>query len=245
VVSKFLTQYFTRYVDYGFTANLEDELDEISRGEKEWIPLLEGFWDPFKSQVDTIQETVKRKDVTQETIDEKCPECAKPLSIRLGKRDKFIGCTGYPECSYTRAVEENSEDASHDAEVVEGRECPDCGGPLKIKHGRYGKFIGCGNYPKCKFIESLNKPAETGVECPECKQGAIVKRQSRRGRIFFSCNRYPECKYAIWNEPINKQCPKCAWPILTIKVTKKRGTEQVCPRQTCGFVEQVEPPEPK
>lgn len=240
IVSRFLTQYFTRYVDYGFTAQLEDELDEVSRGEKEWVPLLEQFWDPFKHQVDNILETVKRKDVTQELIDEKCPECGKPLSIRLGKRDRFIGCTGYPDCSYTRAVEEKPEDATQDAEVVEGRQCPDCGGDLKIKHGRFGKFIGCGNYPKCKHIESLNKPLDTGVECPECKQGKIVKRQSRRGRIFFSCSRYPDCKYAIWNEPIAEPCPKCAWPILTVKKTKKRGTELVCPRQTCGFVKQVE-----
>lgn len=240
VVNKFLTQYFTTYVDYNFTAKLEDELDEVSRGEKEWVPLLEAFWDPFKNQVDNILETVKRKDVTQELIDEKCPDCGKPLSIRLGKRDRFIGCTGYPDCSYTRAMEEQPGEASQDAELVEGRECPDCGGPLKIKHGRFGKFIGCGNYPKCKHIESLNKPADTGVECPECKQGKIVKRQSRKGRVFFSCNRYPDCKYAIWNEPIAQACPKCAWPILTVKKTKKRGTELVCPRQTCGYVKQVE-----
>ena len=245
VVNRFLTQYFTRYVDYGFTAGLEDELDEVSRGEKEWVPLLKEFWDPFKGRVDTILDTVKRADVTQELLDEKCPECGKPLSIRLGKRDRFIGCTGYPDCSYTRAVAEQPGAPSQDAELVEGRKCPDCGGDLKIKHGRYGKFIGCGNYPKCKHIESLNKPADTGVECPECRQGKIVKRQSRKGRVFFSCSRYPDCKYAIWNEPINQACPKCAWPILTVKKTKKRGTELVCPRQTCGYVEQVPDEEPK
>lgn len=240
VVSRFLTQYFATYVDYDFTANLEDELDEISRGEKEWVPLLAGFWDPFKQLIDNIAETVKRKDVTQELLDEKCPECDKPLSVRLGKRDRFIGCTGYPDCSYTRAMKENAEDASHDAEIIEGRDCPDCGGQLKMKHGKYGKFIGCGNYPKCKHIESLNKPIETGVECPECKQGKMVKRQSRRGKVFFSCQRYPDCKYAVWNEPIAEPCPKCAWPMLTVKVTKRRGMEHVCPRQTCGFVKSVE-----
>lgn len=240
VVNKFLTQYFTRYVDYGFTAQLEDELDEVSRGEKEWVPLLEEFWDPFKNQVDTINDTVKRADVTQELIDENCPDCGKPLSIRLGKRDRFIGCTGFPDCSYTRSVKEQAHEASEDAELVVDRICPDCGGPLKIKHGRYGKFIGCGNYPKCKHIESLNKPQDTGVECPECNKGKMVKRQSRRGRVFFSCDRYPDCKYAVWNEPVNHACPKCAWPMLTIKKTKKRGTELVCPRQTCGHVEAVE-----
>lgn len=240
IVNKFLTQYFTRYVDYDFTAKLEDELDDISRGEKEWIPLLEGFWDPFKWQVDNIQETVKKKDVTQELIDENCPLCGKPLSIRLGKRDRFIGCTGYPDCTYTRAMVEQPEEAKQDAELIEGKTCPECGGMLKIKHGRFGKFIGCGNYPKCKHIESLNKPTDTGVECPECKQGKMVKRQSRKGRIFFSCSRYPDCKYAVWNEPIDRSCPKCAWPMLTIKKTKKRGLEELCPRQTCGYIKQIE-----
>lgn len=243
VVNSFLTQYFTNYVDYGFTASLEDELDEVSRGEKEWVPLLETFWQPFINKVDNIAETVQRKDVTQEKLDENCPECGKQLSIRLGKRDRFIGCTGYPDCSYTRALKENKEEAQQDAEIVEGRKCDDCGGDLKIKHGRYGKFIGCGNYPKCKHIESLNKPQDTGVDCPECHKGHMVKRQSRRGRVFFSCNRYPDCKYAVWNEPIDKPCPKCAWPMLTVKITKKRGTEHVCPRQTCGSVEQVEGPD--
>lgn len=240
IVNRFLTQYFTTYVDYDFTARLEDELDEVSLGEKEWVPLLEEFWDPFKQRVDNIAESVKRQDVTTEIIDEKCPECGKPLSIRLGKRDRFIGCTGYPDCSYTRAVEEKADEAAAAADLVEGRTCPDCGGALKIKHGRYGKFIGCSSYPKCKHIESLNKPTDTGVECPECKQGKMVKRQSRRGRIFYSCQRYPDCKYAVWNEPVNETCPSCAWPMLTLKKTKKRGTELICPRQTCGFTKSVE-----
>lgn len=235
VVTHFLMQYFTQYVDYGFTANLEDELDAISRGEKEWVPLLEHFWGPFKHQVDEITETVKRKDVTQEAIDEKCPECEKPLTSRLGKRDRFIGCTGYPECKYTRSIEGEHGEAEP-LPVVEGRICPQCSSGLQIKTGRYGKFIGCSGYPTCKFIESLQKPADTGVECPECRQGTILKRKSRKGKIFFSCSRYPDCTYALWNEPVAKPCPKCAWPLLTIKVTKKRGTELVCPRQTCGYV---------
>ncbi len=236
IVNKFLTQYFTQYVDYAFTAQLEDELDAVSRGEKEWVPLLEIFWGNFKPLVDEIGETVSRKDVTHEAMDEMCPDCGKPLSIRLGRYNRFIGCTAYPECKYTRSIENEGDTPAEPLPVIEGRVCPQCNSPLVIKNGRYGKFIGCSNYPTCRFIESLQKPADTGVDCPECNQGKMLKRKSRKGKIFFSCARYPDCKYATWNEPVAKPCPKCAWPILTIKVTKKRGTELVCPRQTCGYV---------
>jgi len=242
IVNQFLTKYFTQYVDYSFTANLEDELDEIARGEKEWIPLLEHFWSPFKHLVDEIMETVQRKDVTQEAIDEKCPQCGLPLSIRLGKHSRFIGCTGYPECNYTRSVDEDAESASK-PELVEGRTCPKCESPLQIKVGRYGKFIGCTNYPNCKHLESLIKPLDTGVDCPECNQGKMLQRKSRYGKIFYSCARYPDCKYALWNEPIAKPCPTCAWPLLMIKTTKRRGTELVCPHTPCDFTLPYEKPE--
>lgn len=236
IVNRFLTQHFTRYVDYDFTAKLEDELDEISRGEKEWVPLMKEFWKPFKHQVDDVLENVSRKEVTQEALDEKCPECGKPLSIRLGRYNRFIGCTAYPDCKYTRSLDENKAEGEQ-PELVEGRSCPECAGPLQLRTGRYGKFIGCSSYPNCKYIESLNKPLDTGVQCPECHQGNMLKRKSRMGKIFYSCARYPDCKYAVWNEPVDKACPSCKWPMLTIKVTKKKGTELVCPQKSCGHSE--------
>ncbi|MGD8828045.1 MAG: type I DNA topoisomerase, partial [Gammaproteobacteria bacterium] len=235
VVNKFLTQHFTRYVDYDFTAELENELDEVSRGEKDWVPLLRNFWQPFKHLVDEKEEKVSRAEVTQEQLDENCPKCGKQLTIRLGRRGKFIGCTGYPECDYTRNVDEDAAQA--EPEVVEGRTCPDCGSDLIIRSGRYGKFIGCSAYPKCRHIEPLEKPKDTGIQCPECKQGSMLKRKSRYGKIFYSCSRYPDCKYAVWNEPMNGPCPDCGWPILTIKTTKRRGTEKVCPQKECKFAE--------
>lgn len=235
VVNKFLTEHFTQYVDYDFTARLEDELDAVSRGEKEWVPLLGEFWQPFKSLVDQKEENVSRKDVTSEELDEACPKCGKPLSIRLGRRGRFIGCTGYPDCDYTRNLDESAADAPQEPEKVEGRQCPDCGSDLIIRRGRYGKFIGCSNYPKCKHIEPLEKPKDTGVECPECHEGKLLQRKSRYGKIFYSCERYPKCKYAVWNPPLTEPCPKCNWPILTVKTTKRRGTEKVCPQKECGY----------
>ena len=236
VVSKFLTEHFTQYVDYDFTAKMEDELDAVSRGEKEWVPMMHEFWGPFKKLVDHKEENVSRKDVTTEKMDENCPKCGKPLSIRLGRRGRFIGCTGYPDCDYTRNLDETAEQAAQ-PEKIEGRQCPQCNSDLIIRRGRYGKFIGCSGYPNCKFIEPLEKPQDMGVECPECHQGTFLKRKSRYGKIFYSCSRYPDCKYATWNPPLAQACPKCAWPILTIKTTKRKGTERVCPRKECGFAE--------
>jgi len=238
VVNKFLTQHFTKYVDYDFTAHLEDELDEISRGEKNWVPVMHEFWAPFVELVKDKEVSVSRKDVTQEEIDEKCPKCGAPLAIRLGRRGRFIGCTAYPECDYTRNVGEDKEQA--EPEVVEGRKCPDCGSDLIIRTGRYGKFIGCSGYPNCKYIEPLEKPADTGVQCPQCKQGSMLKRRARSGKIFYSCSRYPDCDYAVWNEPINEPCPDCGWPMLTVKTTKRKGTEKVCPQKDCNYSEPLE-----
>ncbi len=239
VVNKFLTEHFTTYVDYDFTARLEDELDAVSRGEKEWIPLMNEFWGPFKALVDDKEQSVSRKDVTQEALDEACPKCGKQLTKRLGRRGSFIGCSGYPECDYTRNIDDG-EAGPAQPEVVEGRTCPTCDSPLIIRQGRYGKFIGCSAYPKCKYIEPLEKPADTGVTCPECKQGSMLGRKSRYGKLFYSCSRYPDCKYAVWNAPVNEPCPACGWPIMTLKTTKRKGTEKVCPQKECGHSIPVE-----
>jgi len=235
IVNKFLTEHFTKYVDYGFTANLEDDLDAVARGEKDWVPLMNDFWQPFTKLITEKDESVQRKDVTQESIDENCPECGSPLSIRLGRNGRFIGCTNYPACSYTRNLGDNNEAAAIEPEVVEGRVCPKCSSPLVIKTGRYGKFIGCSAYPKCKHIESLEKPQDTGVACPKCNKGMILKRKSRNGKIFYSCSEYPKCDYALWDAPINESCPDCNWPVLTLKTTKRRGTEKVCPQKDCKY----------
>ncbi|MBM4207143.1 MAG: type I DNA topoisomerase [Gammaproteobacteria bacterium] len=234
IVNKFLTEHFTKYVDYDFTANLEDELDAVSRGEEDWIPLMGKFWQPFNTLIHEKEEQVQRKDVTQEALDEKCPQCGSPLSIRLGRNGRFVGCTNYPECSYTRNLNEEAA-KTNEPEIVEVRVCPSCASPLVIKAGKYGKFIGCSGYPKCKHIEPLEKPMDTGVHCPECHSGTILKRKSRNNKVFYSCSSYPKCSYALWNAPINESCPSCNWPILTLKETKNRGVEKVCPQKDCKY----------
>ena len=248
IVNKFLTEHFAQYVDYHFTAKLEDQLDEIAGGKRQWIPVMDKFWKGFHKQVEE-KEGIERAKITTEELDETCPKCGNhKLQIKFGKRGRFIACSGYPDCDYTRNMGETAEDAAKEAEeptIVEGRSCPKCEGQLVYKKGRYGKFIGCANYPKCKHIEPLEPPKDTGVECPQCKKGKLIERKSRYGKLFYSCNTYPDCNYATWNPPIAETCPKCQWPVLTIKTTKRWGVEKVCSQKECGWKEQIEPPAPK
>jgi DNA topoisomerase-1 len=238
IVNRFLTQYFTQYVDYDFTAHLENELDGIASGKTNRLHVLKEFWNPFIHQIKEIGEQVSRADATQEKIDEKCPKCGAPLVIRLSKRGaRFIGCTNYPECTYTSALD--AEANENDATQID-RKCPKCQSALILKHGPYGKFIGCSSYPECKYLEKLEQEESTHIKCPVCHKGELLKRISRRKKkTFYACSTYPKCNYALWYEPIDKPCPKCQWPILMMKVTKKLGAQEVCPQKNCDYVKSV------
>ncbi len=240
IVSKFLTDYFGDIVDTNFTADIENKLDAVARGERDWKPLLHDFWEPFKERVDHTQENVKRSDVTHEATDEVCPECGKPMAIKLGKYGKFLACTGYPECKVAKPLNGDAEPAP----VEESDEkCEKCQSPMVIKTGRYGKFLACSAYPKCKNIQPLEKPKDTGIQCPTCKKGTFLEKKSRRGKIFYSCSQYPKCKHALWNKPLDKACPECGAPFVTEKITKRNGTEHVCASETCSWKEQIQAPD--
>ncbi|MDX8395069.1 MAG: type I DNA topoisomerase [Mariprofundaceae bacterium] len=232
VVSKYLTDKFENIVAAGFTADIEDKLDAVARGEREWKPLLHEFWPPFKLRVD---EAMAAGRPVEET-DEKCPECGKNMAIKLGKYGKFLACTGYPECKVAKPLngEEQAEPELSD------QKCDKCGEPMAIKHGRFGKFLGCSAYPECKNIPPLEKPKDTEIPCPDCGKGTFLETKSRRGKIFYSCSQYPKCKRALWNKPIAKPCPDCGAPFVTEKTTKRNGTEHVCATEGCRWKEQAE-----
>lgn len=223
VVNKFLTLYFTNYIDHQFTSRMEDGLDDISRGEQDREKLLTEFWTDLDKQVKTIGSEVKRSDVAHEEMDEKCPECSATLLLKLGRHGKFVGCSVYPECNYTRPLnEENAPEA-----IPVDRDCPKCSSPLVKKQSASGAFIGCSKYPECKHTEPLPENI-TDVTCPKCNHEKLIKRRSRRGKVFFGCPGYPKCKYATWNPPLSKSCPGCKWPIMTEKLLKK-GRVVECP----------------
>ena len=237
VVNDLLTSHFARYVDYNFTAGLEEELDQVSRGEKQWKPLLKEFWEPFSTLLKQKEGEVSKSDLTTEATDEACPECGKPLVVKLGKRGKFIACSGFTEgCKYTRNIE--SEKGGEPAEpVLSDEKCEKCGQPMLIKDGRYGKYLACSGYPACKNIQPLVKPRGTGVVCPECKEGELTEKKSRYGKMFYSCNRYPQCKFALWDLPVERKCPTCGFPLLVKKISKREGEYLKCPKEGCDFKE--------
>jgi DNA topoisomerase-1 len=241
VVNDLLVKHFTRYVDYDFTAGMEEDLDAISRGEKKWRPVLGEFWEPFISLLKQKEKEVSKEDVTTEKTDRDCPECGKPLVIKLGRSGRFLACSGFPECRHTEPL---SGEEQEEPEVSEEK-CDKCGAPMLIKMGRYGKFLACSAYPECKNIQPLVKPTALGITCPECKEGELMEKKSRYGKIFYSCNRYPQCKYALWDQPIDEPCPKCGYPVIVEKVTKRFGTYRRCPTENCDYKLVLVEPEKK
>jgi DNA topoisomerase-1 len=233
VVNDLLVKHFTHYVDYNFTASLEEELDQVSRGEKKWKPLLSEFWEPFHTLLKQKEGEVTKSDVTTEATDEICPQCEKPLVVKLGKFGRFFACSGYPECKFIRSMDKENKEAEEP--VYSEEKCGLCGSPMLIKDGRYGKYLACSSYPSCKNIQPLVKPKGTGVSCPECGQGELMEKKSRYGKLFYSCNRYPQCKFALWDRPVEKPCPKCGFPVLVEKVYKKQGTFLKCPKEGCDY----------
>jgi DNA topoisomerase-1 len=236
VVSDLLVAHFSQYVDYNFTAGLEEELDQVSRGEIQWKPLLKNFWEPFAALLKQKDSEVQKSDLTTEATDEKCPECGQPLVVKLGKRGKFIACSGFKEgCKYTRNVEQEGVEVAEP--VLSDEKCDKCGAAMLIKDGRYGKYLACSAYPACKNIQPLIKPKSTGVICPECKEGELTEKKSRYGKMFYSCNRYPQCKFALWDLPVERPCPKCGFPLLVKKISKREGEYLKCPKEGCDFKE--------
>ncbi len=211
---RILIKMFPHIFKVDFTARMEELLDSVAKGTETYTGALKQLSLPLESSLQmAMKNTDNFRNELQEETGETCPECGAPIIIRWGRYGKFKACTSFPGCRYSSPVEEDN------SSEFEGRKCPECGGSLLQKTGRYGKYLSCGNHPKCRHTE----PVPTGVSCPApgCS-GELVEKKSRRGRLFYACNRYPECKYAVWNRPIDRACPRCGFPIL-IEKNKKKG----------------------
>jgi DNA topoisomerase-1 len=226
LVNDLLVVNFPDIFDIEFTAQMEENLDHIEEGEKDWVETLKEFYVPFEKDLEMAK--VSMRDVKRELIptDAVCERCGSKMVKRWGKRGYFLACSSYPECRYTREVEGNGEN-----QVETDAKCEKCGNPMVIKNGKFGRFLACSNYPTCKFTRSL----DTGVKCPEegCG-GLIVERRSRKGRTFYGCANYPNCTYALWDKPVPEKCPQCGFPFMVEKVGKG-GVTKRCPKKECGI----------
>ena len=191
IVSDLLSNHFPFIVDFKFTANMEEDLDKIAKGEREWKNVVEKFYKDFSIQVERKEKEIKKEDIMQEKTDEKCEKCGGEMAIKFGKYGKFIACKNFPDCKNAKPLEEEKH-----KEII----CDKCNSKMKIKQSRFGKFYGCEKYPECKNIKSLEED-NTKIKCPECEKGDVVKRKSKRGNSFYGCSNYPECTFISNKKP--------------------------------------------
>lgn len=211
VVSTFLENNFSNYISDTFTAEMEDKLDEIAEGKRDYTKTLKDFYGPFQKEIKTKDKMEKITNLGVAPKEFPCPVCGKEMIVKLGKNGKFLSCGDFPKCVGARTI---------DGKIMEGPKeigepCPECGekhgGKLVIREGRFGSFISCSRYPKCKFIkedEEERKKKMTGVQCPVCKKGEMMERRGRFG-VFYSCSNYPDCKNAIKAKPTGNICSMC------------------------------------
>ena len=210
-VNKLLVATFPNIFDVEFTARMEDELDRIEDGQEDWVASVRQFYGSWKG---TLEEANARrrelKQSFQQETDIPCQECGRNMVVKWGRNGRFLACPGYPQCKNTKPLEEQREQVKTD-EV-----CDLCAKPMVVKTGRYGRFLACSGYPDCHNV----KPFSLGIACPDCEEGEMVEKQSRKGKVFFGCSLYPKCKFASWDKPVEGPCPQCEAPLLYEKASR-------------------------
>lgn len=232
VVSTFVENNFKEYISDDFTAEMEKELDEIAVGKRTYVKTLEDFYKPFTKAIESKEDIEKLTNIGDAPKEFPCPECGKPMVYKLSKNGKFMSCSDFPNCSGARTDE--GKELEPPKEI--GEACPKCGdkhdGKLVQREGRFGMFISCSRYPKCKFIKEDEEEAakkKTGVKCTECSDGEMTERRGRFG-IFYSCTNYPTCKNAIKAKPTGKLCPMCGKLMMEgTKTIPERCSSKSCP----------------
>ncbi len=228
IVSSFLEKNFTNYISDAFTAEMENELDQIANGQREYEKTLKDFYDPFSRDIRSKEKIPKITTLGEAPKKFKCPICGSPMVIKLGKTGKFLSCSKFPECDGALTMEGKKLEGPKEI----GEKCPKCGSALVEKQGRYGKFVACSNFPKCRYIKkdaSNQNQNSTGVQCPKCQKGEMIEKRGKFG-IFYACSNYPQCHYAIKAKPTGKKCPLCGELMMEgTKTIPERCSNKNCP----------------
>lgn len=249
VVCELLLAGFPDIFEVGFTAAMEEQLDEVEDGRENWVKTLKRFYGPFEKRLGEAKKkmpAVKRKGVPTEL---KCEIDGGKMVIKWGRNGEFLACANYPKCTntkeFTRDEQGNILPQEPAALPASDEVCDKCGRPMVRKRSRFGEFLGCSGYPECDGIKKLQaEPVKTGVSCPECKDGEMLERRTRRGKVFFGCSRYPKCKFASWDRVIAQPCPDCGSLYLVEKTSKREGTRWQCPNKECSYQTPAEPAAP-
>src|SRR5687767_14163681 len=288
LVVTLLKQSLGDIIDEGYTAKLEEDLDEVEDGKMVWTDLMKDFSVKFNVDLERAATEMTQVKGSGLETDEKCENCSSPMIIKFGRFGEFMACSNYPECKTTKEMAKGDAAAatSDDEQIICDKcgkpmalkrsrfgqffactgypdckntkdpklmkaaanlpsepqpPCENCGKEMVLKSGRYGPFYSCAGYPDCKTIRKIGRggksatpPKPTGVKCPNCKEGDLVERVSRRG-VFFACNRYPKCEFAMNNRPVARACPKCHAPYLMLKETKREGHIELCNNPECDY----------
>ena len=230
-VSKQLVEHFKNVMDYEFTAGMEAKLDDIAERKATWNKVLKDFYEPFVQIVSDAKQNMERINIESDIV---CPNCGKKMVVRTSRfGSQFLGCSGYPECKTMMPLNAKQEDVS-EPEVCEEK-CEKCGSDMIFKVGPYGKYMECTNND-CKNRKRVI--ITTGVKCPKCGEGEIIQRKSKYGKIFYGCNKYPDCDFVLWNEPTGDICPDCG--ALLVKKVLKKGTFLECSSKTCKYSKELE-----
>jgi DNA topoisomerase I len=236
-VNQLLVEHFQNVVDFQFTADLEDRLDEIESEGKNWQDVVGDFYFPFETELKKAEEEMDKVVIIFEGVHCPAEGCAKPMQIKTSRwGSNFLGCTGYPDCKQTLPLTKDNKLVPDDQETDEI--CEKCQGPMVLKYGRYGEYLQCVDTTECKATRKIVK--KTGVTCTKCNTHELVERKSRYGKFFYGCAGYPDCNFALWTKPTGAKCPDCN--SLLVEKNLKRGHFEACSAKECHFTRDfVEP----
>jgi len=228
-VTDFLIKTFPDLMEIKFTARMEEELDRISEGEQDWLDSLRMYYERLDRDLKQGMkaEGFKKKGIPLEEV---CPQCGRQLVLKDGRYGRFVACSGYPDCDYKGSFQKKEAQALDE-------KCPRCGNQLVIRYGKYGSFIACSNYPQCTYTKKESR--DTGISCPRNCSGKILRKKTRKGKIFFGCSNYPQCDFATWDEPVKQPCPECGREFVLRKSPIKGDAYLYCSNEECSYKEKV------
>ena len=233
-VTHMMEEYFNEIVDAGFTAGIEEKLDDVEVQDVEWKQIIRDFYGGFEKELAHADESIKKQE--PEVTDIVCEKCGNPMVKRHGRYGDFLACSGYPACRNTKKITESGEPEEKKEDEITDILCEKCGRPMVKKHGRFGVFLACSGYPECKTTKDLSAKA-IGIKCPKCGS-EIMERRSKKGKIFYGCSGYPDCKQIYSHKPVDKKCPECG--SLLVERKSKKGEYLACSSRECRYTESID-----